>query len=161
MRRLALLVFVFACEGKPSQKTEPKAAEQKRTLAHWRMEVPHGWTATPDPEGRAWAFMTNERTTVVFHRAPRHAVASPEAYLHHRKGSEKWPAGTTHEFEKREALSDGFAVTVTMRAPTWAARRETYVVREIGSEWFECGGGPIIDDNMRDEVVALCRSIKP
>lgn len=95
----------------------------------------------------------------IVERAPKRAVASPEALRHYLETA-VWPAGTTSELESRKSLSDGFATTFVVRYPSAQpqAIRETHVVRQLGSEWFHCTAAPVLDDAMRDEVPALCRA---
>jgi hypothetical protein len=93
-------------------------------------------------------------------RADPRTVASPDAYLHRRR--ELWDQGTTAEFEKREAVKDGFAMTVVVKPAADPAhpKRETYVVRELGSVYYECLSEWVRDDAMRDQLLALCKSLK-
>jgi hypothetical protein len=142
----------------PAAPVKP-AAPPPRTLDTLQMQVPDGWQATYDKASDAWLFATPSATARI-ERADPHVVASPDAYLHARR--EHWPTGTTADFEKRESVKGGFAMTVSVKPAADPAhpRRETYVVRELGSVYYECISEAVPDDATRDQLVALCKSLK-
>jgi len=170
MRSVVLLALV-ACgksdapkrdESKPAPKAEPAPPHKIDKL---QVTVPDGWTAKYDAEWDKWLFespkLPDGRTTNArIERAPASAVASPDAYLAQLK--KYWDEGTTAEFEKREAVKDGFAMTLVVKAAVDPAhpKRETYVLRELGSVWYQCLSEWIPDDAIRDQVLALCKSLK-
>lgn len=141
------------------------AAPPPRTLDTLQMQVPNGWQATYDKAADAWLFTTppladGHTATARIERADPHMVASPDAYLASRR--KRWPESTTAAFEKRESVKGGFAMTVsvTPAADPTHSRRETYVVRELGSVYYECISEAVPDDATRDQLVALCKSLK-
>ena len=137
MREVLALLVLVGCEGKPSPTSDMNMS-----------------TETKPPS----TFLVGG-TEVTFKPVRPDVVASPEAYVHHKK-TRVWELGTTAEFEKREAIKDGFAITVALTPPKGPPRREVHVVREIGRRWFQCHA-TITDDATRDEVVARCRAEKP
>src|SRR5688572_4825110 len=170
MRSSIVLLVLVGCgkqdeAPKQTQKEPASPARPKLTVKTWRMELPPGWTSKYDASDDMWLFTTpyteGERSNARFERAPREAVAGPDAYLHYKLGH--WDKGTTAEFEKREAIRDGFAMTVVVKPAVDPnhPHRETFVVREIGNVWFQCRSEWIVDDAMRDQLLALCKSIKP
>ena len=58
------------------------------------------------------------------------------------------------QIDSRQAISDGFAATFTD-----GAQRETHVLREHRNHWYDCHA-TIVDDAMRDQVIALCKAYK-
>ena len=74
------------------------------------------------------------------------ATASPEALRQYLLSKAT--------IDSRLAISDGFAATFTE-----GAQRETHVLREHKNHWYDCHA-QIVDDAMRDQVVALCKSYK-
>jgi len=70
--------------------------------------------------------------------------------------------GTKATIESRSGVKDGFAMTIVVNGPPdpKQPRRETYVVRQLGSGWYQCVSEWIPDDAFRDQVIALCKSLK-
>lgn len=171
MRWLVVVVGLAACSSpkRDDQKEAPApapVAEQKpQTIEHLQMAVPEGWTAAYDAEWDKWLFDTppiadGRTANARIERADPHAVASPDAYLAQRL--KYWDQGTTAEIEKREGVKDGFAMTVVVKPAVDPAhpKRETYVVRQLGNVWYQCMSEWIPDDAIRDQLVALCKSLK-
>lgn len=142
----------------PAAPVKP-APPPPRALDTLQMQVPDGWRATYDKAADAWLFTTPTAAARI-DRADPHMVASPDAYLAARR--KRWPEGTTADFEKRESVKGGFAMTVSVKPPADPThpRRETYVVRELGSVYYECISESVPDDTTRDQLVALCKSLK-
>jgi hypothetical protein len=87
-------------------------------------------------------------------------VASPDAYVAQLR--KHWDEGTKAVFESRQGVKDGFAMTIVVtpaRCPC-SPKRETFVVRQLGNVWYQCSAEWITDDAMRDQLVALCKSVK-
>jgi hypothetical protein len=174
----ALACLIAACgacgskEAAPESSAEPKREPASKTqpararLDTLAMTVPDGWSARYDADGDTWWFesapLADGRTArAIFERAPRQVTAGPEALRHHME-TRVWDAGTTATIERRKGLRDGFAVTFIVRAATdpEQTRREVQVVRELGSEWFRCMSMSIPSEELADQVVALCTSVK-
>lgn len=166
------LVALAACgkDAAPARDT-PKSAEptvvddKLRKLETVELAVPEGWTAKYDAASDKWLFETapsadGRTATARIERAPATWVASPDAYLAQRKRYDL--PGAKAEIEKREGVKDGFAMTVmvTPAKEPEHPRRETYVVRQLGSAWYQCVSEWVPDDGFRDQLVGLCKSIK-
>jgi hypothetical protein len=166
MKYLALALLV-AC-GKDATKHDEPTAEPTapRVPAHERktnkltMTVPAGWTSTYDAETDVMRFEAAGAHARI-ERAPATWVASPDAYIAQRKRYDL-PPNTKVDIEKREGVKDGFALTVVVTTPKEPDHptRETYVVRQLGSAWFQCVSSSVPDDEFRDQLVALCKSLK-
>jgi hypothetical protein len=167
IRRVLVAAALAACGRQDAPpKVEPKAApmrEQKK-LDTLHMTVPDGWTSNYDSDGDKWLFespkLADGRTTYArIERAPLNAVASPDAYL--AQLFKHWDAGTTATFEKRATVKDGFAMTLVVKPAVDPdhPKRETYVIRELGSVWYQCLSEWIPDDATRDQLLALCKSL--
>jgi hypothetical protein len=52
------------------------------------------------------------------------------------------------------------AVVVTYPRDLEHPKRETYVVRQLGSVWYQCLSESVPDDAIRDQLVGLCKSLK-
>jgi hypothetical protein len=175
-RGLVPIALLLAC-GKPADPREhrggdkPAAADTKpvdhgrQTLAGAKMQVPLGWTATYDAERDVWRFaspplLDGRTTSAVLERANPTWVASPDAYLAQLR--KHWDAGTKADFESRRGVKDGFAMTivVTPARSSDAPARETFVVRQLGNVWYQCSSEWVTDDAMRDQLLALCTSVK-
>lgn len=170
MRRIALAIALVACgkQTEPPSKTKPIEApvvEQKpHKLDTLKMVLPAGWTSTYDAEWDTWLFTTppipdGRTASARIERADPSAVASPDAYLHKRLAL--WDKGTTATIESRASVKDGFAMTVvvTPAVDPDHPKRETYVVRELGSVWYQCMSEWIPDEATRDQLLALCTSL--
>jgi hypothetical protein len=170
MHRLAVAFAIasVACgtsEQAPPKKTKAAAVEQKpHKLDTMRMTLPAGWTSAYDAEGDTWLFTTpplpNGRTANArIERADPSAVASPDAYLHKRVAL--WDKGTTASIESRQSVKDGFAMTVVVKPAVDPdhPKRETYVVRELGSVWYQCLSEWIPDEATREQLLSLCKSL--
>jgi hypothetical protein len=169
-RSLVLALLLAAC-GKsdvPPPKRDnvkpPPPADRPHKLEKLEMVVPQGWTSKYDADWDKWLFETptadGRTANARIERAPDRFVASPDAYLQYRL--KLWDLGTKATIEKREGVKDGFAMTVVVTAaadPTHP-KRETYVVRQLGSVWYQCLSESIPDDAFRDELVGLCKSLK-
>lgn len=171
---LLLLAALIACNNhddaaapnrEPAAKPAAKPARPPQKLDTLTMAVPDGWKAEYDKDGDKWLFTTppipdGRTANARIERADNRAVASPDAYLHKRL--EYWDKGTTAEIEKRESVKDGFAMTVTVKPAVDPAhpKREMYVVRQLGNVWYQCMSEWVPDDAMRDQLLALCKSLK-
>jgi len=168
--RLALLCVLVAC-GKADRPPAKAEREQRSAKSHQphaidtlRMVVPEGWTARYDRQQDKWLLeiaplADGRAASARIERAPESWVASPDAYLAQRK--KQWNAGTEATIEKRQGVKDGFAMTVVVRPAADPAHpeRETYVVRQLGSVWYQCVSESIPDDGFRDQLLALCKSL--
>jgi hypothetical protein len=166
------LVVIAACgkDSAPAHDTPKPAApapvdEKLRKLEKVELAVPEGWTAKYDAASDKWLFETSptaegRTATARIERAPATWVASPDAYLAQRKRYDL--PGAKAEIEKREGVKDGFALTVrvTPAKDPDQPRRETYVVRQLGSAWYQCVSEWVPDDAFRDQLVGLCKSLK-
>jgi hypothetical protein len=171
MHRLAVAFAIVACgtsEQAPQKKAKPAeapAATQKpHTIDTLRMTLPAGWTSTYDAERDTWLFTTppiadGRTASARIERADPSAVASPDAYLHKRLAL--WDKGTTASIESRQSVKDGFAMTVVVKPAIDPdhPKREAYVVRELGSVWYQCLSEWIPDDATREQLLALCKSL--
>jgi hypothetical protein len=167
---LTLALALVACgKSETATKQQPKPAPEPRQepmkIDKLQMTVPDGWTAKYDAEWDKWLFETTpipdgRTTSARIERAAPNAVASPEAYLAQRL--KYWDAGTKAEIESRAGVKDGFAMTVVVRPAVDPERpkRETYVVRQFGNVWYQCMSEWIPDDAIRDQLLALCKSLK-
>ncbi len=168
MRRLALALALAGCsthDATPKREQAKPVAKPAHKLDTLHMAVPEGWTSTYDAATEMWLFTTppiadGRTATARIERADPSAVASPDAYLHKRLGM--WDPGTTAEIETRESVKDGFAMTVVVKPAVDPdhPKRETYVVRELGSAWYQCVSEWVPDEAMRAQLLSLCRSIK-
>jgi glucose/arabinose dehydrogenase len=178
MRSTTLAALALAACGKGDAGTksepapvpaEPRPAPQQpqrpQTIDKLEMAVPDGWTAKYAAEADKWLFETpplpdGRTANARIERAAPGAVASPDAYLAQRLRS--WDAGTKADIESRRSVKDGFAMTVVVRAAVDPDRpkRETYVVRQLGNVWYQCLSEWIPDDTIRDQLLALCKSLK-
>lgn len=170
--RLVVLCALVAC-GKadaPPAKAEPEPASAKHephrphAIDTLRMAVPEGWTARYEQPSDQWLFETapladGRSANARIEHAPESWVASPDAYLAQRK--KHWAPGTEATIEKRQGVKDGFAMTVLVRRAADPAHpeRETYVVRQLGSVWYQCVSESIPDDEFRARLLALCKSL--
>ncbi|HEY5945253.1 MAG TPA: hypothetical protein VIV40_07175 [Kofleriaceae bacterium] len=167
---IVLGLVIVACGKSDAPREQPQAtppepvAEQgPQKLAKLHMEVPQGWTSRYDAASDKWLLETTadgRTANARIERAPLAWVASPDAYLAQRL-KYGYP-GTTAKFEKREGVKDGFAmsVTVTAAADPDHPTRETYCVRQLGSAWYQAASESVPDETTRDQLVALCKSIK-
>ena len=165
-----VVLLLAACSKQDTAPTRdtpkpPTAHQAPRKIATLQMTVPVGWTATYDAQWDKWLFESpklaeGRRTFARIERAPASAVASPDAYLAQLR--KYWDEGTTAEFEKRESVKDGFAMTLVVKPAVDPTRpkRETYVIRELGSVWYQCFSEWIPDDATRDQLLSLCTSLK-
>ncbi len=169
MRELALVLVLAGCgthDTAPKRdEAKPAPTEPVRKLDTLHMTVPDGWTSTYDAAGDLWLLTTTpiadgRTANARIERADPSAVASPDAYLHKRRGL--WDAGTTAEIETRESVKDGFAMTVVVKPAVDPdhPKRETYVVRELGSAWYQCISEWVPDEAMRGQLLSLCKSIR-
>lgn len=173
MRKLVLVAALVACgkqDAAPKRDEAtpaPPVVEQKpQTLAHLALTLPDGWSARYDTDDDMWLLDApplpdGRAANARIDRTAPSAVASPEAFLHHRQ-TRYWDPGTTAEIESRAGVKDGFAMTVVVKAAADPKhpKRETYVVRQLGNVWYECLSEWIPDDATRDQLIALCKSMK-
>jgi hypothetical protein len=150
---LLIALALLAC-GKQDEAT-PKgtvAVAEKPRLGTMQMRVPGGWSATYDEALDVWRFPSG----IVFERAPEVIGPSPEALRQYLKMKE-WPKGAQADITHRAGLRDGYVVRFDVK--TTPPHAETYVIRQLGSEWFRCYS-TALDVAQRDDMVALCKSIK-
>jgi hypothetical protein len=177
LARIGLLVALgaLAACGNPDAPTKrespttttptPRNVDpSERKLATIEMTVPPGWISKYDEAGDRWlldATTSAGAASARIERAPATWVASPDAYLAQRKRYDLGP-GTKAEFDKRQGIKDGFAMTVLVTPPAdrGPPRRETYAVRQLGSAWYQCVSESVPDDAFRDQLVALCKSLE-
>jgi hypothetical protein len=165
----AIAMMLVACGGNKddaNKQRPPAKVAEKHTVDAVRMHVPEGWKAEYDAGNDTWRFTSppiqDRRTiSVILERTPPQTTAAPEALRHYLE-TKSWAKGTTAEIEKREALSDGFAAILLVKSAADPVHptRQVYVIKELGSEWFRCFSTSVDDDAMRDQVLALCKSIK-
>lgn len=171
MRSLVLVAALVACgkQDDAPKRTEakPPVAQQKpQRLEYLTMTLPESWSARYDADDDTWLLGApplpdGRSANARIERAPASAVASPEAFLH-RRLTRYWDPGTTAEIESRAGVKDGFSMTVVVKAAGHRdqPRRETYVVRQLGNVWYECLSEWIPDDATRDQLLAVCKSMK-
>jgi hypothetical protein len=168
---LAMLVACGKSDAPPKRVESTQSSSsvhvpaQERKVDKLTMVVPSGWTSSYDAgldTLRFEAATADGRTANArIERAPARWVASPDAYLAQRKRYDL-PPNTKAEIEKREGIKDGFALTVVITTPKDPEHptRETYAVRQLGSAWYQCVSESVPDDTFRDQLVALCKSLK-
>lgn len=158
---LVVVIALAAC-SKDKQAGSGGTVVQSRALEGATFALPAGWTSSYEPDHDAWRFAAADATTAIrLERADERYVASPDAYMQHigsRLGKDRL---VTIEF--REAVGKtGFAMTLAgFRGendpkPT----RTTLVVRQLGKAWYDCHAEGIDDDALREQVMALCRSVR-
>jgi hypothetical protein len=169
MREVVVLAVLAACgshdSAQPAKHDEATHEQKPQKLDHLQMALPAGWTSQYNADTDQWLFTTppladGRTANARIERAASNAVASPDAYLAQRKKA--WDTGTQATIEKRQGVKDGFAMTVsvTPAADPEHPKRETYVVRQLGNVWYQCLSEWVPDDATRDQLVALCRSIR-
>ncbi len=154
MRNVLLLVALVAC-GKDKQEGAGGTVVQSRMLEGATFALPQGWTSTYGADD-TWQFASSDGRTVRLERTDERYVASPDAFLQHVAPN---PLAT---IEQREHAGKGFAITIAIFASEKDAnpKRTTYVVRPLGKAWFSCHAEGLDDETLRNEVIALCRSVR-
>jgi len=162
MTRSVLLLFALAACGK-SDKAKPEAKDNvvaPRALETVAFDLPDKWTSSYDKDTDAWQVASADaQTTVRIERADERYVASPDAYMHHV--AQKWQ-GKLVTIEARTNVKSGFAMTLGIftgeKDPN--PQHATVVVRELGSRWYRCLSEGADSEEIRDQVIALCRSVR-
>ncbi|HEX5060133.1 MAG TPA: hypothetical protein VFV99_12270 [Kofleriaceae bacterium] len=162
MMRSLLLVLALAACGK-SDKPKPEAHDNviaPRALEGLAFDLPDQWTKTYDTDHDAWNIASADAATkVLIERADERYVASPDAYMHHV--SQQWP-GKLVTIESRKNVKGGFAMTLGIftgeKDPN--PQHATVVVRELGSRWYRCISEGADSEEIREQVLALCRSVR-
>ena len=159
MKKLAICIALAAsCTNRdPAPGGGSAAVVPSRALAEATMQLPQGWTSTYNAATDSWQ-MSDGRTTVRLERADDRFVASPDAFIHHVSARHKNKLVT---IEHREHVNAGFAVAraVFTRKSDPSPLRATYVVRQLTRVWYQCYAEGI-DETLRAQVIALCRSIR-
>jgi hypothetical protein len=156
---LVLVIALAAC-GKDKQAGSGGTVVQSRVLESATFALPEGWTSTYEPDHDAWRFASTD-TTIRLERADERYVASPDAYMQHI-GS-RLGKGRLVTIEFREPVGKtGFAMTLAgfTRENDPKPTRTTLVVRQLGKAWYDCHAEGIDDDALREQVMALCRSVR-
>ena len=154
MRSLLLLVALVAC-SKDKQEGSGGTVVQSRVLEDARFALPQGWTSTYGADD-SWQFTSSDGRTVRFERIDERYIASPDAFMQHVAPH---PLAT---IEYRDHVGKGFAITIAIfaRDNDPSPKRTTYVVRPLGKAWFSCHADGFDDEGLRDEAIALCRSVQ-
>ena len=146
-RALLLLLALAACKGDESKPTG-KVIES-RVLEGATFALPQGWTSTYGKDD-AWQFASADPATTV--RLER----TDERYVKSRFGNR------LVTIEQREYVGKGFVITLAAfkgdKDPS--PQRTTFVVRPLGKAWFSCHAEGLEDEPRRNEVIALCRSVR-
>jgi hypothetical protein len=149
--RVALVLALIACGKSERPTAESKPAIESHALAAAELELPDGWTKTYEPATDTWHVASPQaKTTVRVEHADARYVASPDAYAHHLA------QGKQVTIDQRKNVKSGFAMTLRIDG----ARAATVVVRELGSAWYRCISETAEDDATREQVIALCRSVR-
>jgi len=159
MKRAAIVIALCAC-SKHDTSGDQSAIVKPQVFADISMSVPDGWTSSYDKDTDAWHVVSvDARTTVQLERADERFVASPDAYMHHLEP--RWP-GKLVTIEQREHVAGGFVITlgVFAGANDPHAQHATYVVRKLGKVWYRCFADGTEDEPLRNQVIALCRSVR-
>ena len=158
MKRAAIILALCACS-----KHEPKTDESTVVKPHVFADIytwpPDGWTSSYDNDADTWHYASPDGLTkVLLERADERYVASPDAYMHHLEP--RWP-GKLVTIEQREHVAGGFVLTLGVFAgqndphPLHA----TFVVRKLGKVWYRCFAEGTEDEAVRNQVIAVCRSV--
>lgn len=169
MRSSVALAAALACACSGGRDRDEQATATQHELAPRHLErttpmqMPADWSERYDAEHDRWTYASRPRpdgrtVDAILDAAPAPSVASPEALRHYL--AKQWPAGTTAEFEDREAISSGFATTLAVRSPSGEAHREVHVITQLGPQWFHCRSTWVPDDTARADVLALCTSLR-
>jgi hypothetical protein len=149
--RAALVLALIACGKSDKPAAESKPAIESHALAAAELELPDGWTKAYEPTTDTWQLASQDaKITVRVEHADARYVASPDAYAHHLAH------GRPVTIEQRKNVNSGFAMTLRIDG----VRAATVVVRELGSAWYRCSSETADDDATREQVIALCRSVR-
>jgi hypothetical protein len=132
-----------------------------RAFADVRIAVPQGWTSQYDQGADAWEVVSaDRRATVRIERADERYVASPDAYLNHL--TPRWGTDKLVTILDRRHIGSGFVLTVGVFAGESDPNPQsaTYVVRKLGKLWYRCHTENVDDEALREQVIALCRSVR-
>ncbi|HEY5945252.1 MAG TPA: hypothetical protein VIV40_07170 [Kofleriaceae bacterium] len=157
-----LLVLVIAGACSKTEQKETGTVIAPRMLESATFELPQGWTSAYGKDD-AWQFASADaRTKVRFERTDERFIASPDAFMQHvapRYGKDKLVT-----IEQRDHSGKGFAITLAVFAGESDPQPQhtTFVVRPLGKVWFSCyaDGLGLEDEPLRNQVVALCRSVR-
>jgi hypothetical protein len=163
MRSLVVVVVAVAaaaaaaCKGEEAKPTG--TVVESRVLEGATFALPQGWTSAYGKDD-AWTFASADAgTTVRFERTDERFVASPDAFMQHVKSRY---GGRLVTIEQREYVGKGFIITLAAfkgeKDPS--PQRTTFVVRPLGKLWFSCHADGLEDEARRNEVIALCRSVR-
>ncbi len=158
MRNTLALVALLAC-GKANQEGSGGTVVQSRVLEGATFALPQGWTSSYGTDD-TWRFASPDaRTTVLFERTDERYIASPDAFMQHVALRYK---GKLVTIEQREHAGKGFAITLAIFAGEHDPhpQRTTFVVRPLGKAWFSCHADGLDDEALRNDVIALCRSVR-
>lgn len=161
---VSVLAAVFGACGKRDDSSPREGSGTTvaaRAFADVRIAVPPGWTSQYEQAADAWQVVSaDRRATVRIERADERYVASPDAYLNHL--TPRWGKDKLVTILDRRHIGSGFVLTVGVFAgdddpnPLSA----TYVVRKLGKLWYQCQVESVEDEALREQVIALCRSVR-
>jgi hypothetical protein len=157
MRSALLLVAAFAaCKGDEAKPTG--TIVESRILESATFDLPQGYTSTYGKDD-AWQLTSPDGRTVRLERTDERFVASPDAFMQHVKPRFGSRLVT---IEQREYVGKGFVITLAAfkgdKDPN--PQRTTFVVRPLGKAWFSCHADGLEDEAPRNEMIALCRSVR-
>ena len=162
MRRALVVCALLALGACSKDKPEDRGTVvQSRVLESATFDLPPGWTSSYGNDD-SWQFASPDtQTTVRFERTDERYVASPDAFMQHvapRYGKDKLVT-----IEQREHSGKGFAITLAIfkgeNDPK--PQRTTFVVRPLSKAWYSCHADGLDEEAARNEVIALCRSVRP
>jgi hypothetical protein len=161
MRRLLVALALVACSKTDKATSKGSGTEIKsRALADVELALPDGWTKTYEPDSDAWQLASADAKTMVrVERADERFVASPDAYMHHI--APRWkPKLVT--IEERKNVKSGFAMMLGIFASENDPNplHATVVVRELGGAWYRCLSEGTDDEGIREQIIAVCRSVR-
>lgn len=158
-----LAIVLGACGNRDGSSTREGSGTTvaARAFADVRIAVPQGWTSQYEQGEDAWQVVSADRRAVVrIARADERYVASPDAYMNHL--TPRWGKDKLVTILDRRHLGSGFVLTVGVFVGEADPNplSATYVVRKLGKLWYQCHVENVDDEALREQVIALCRSVR-
>jgi hypothetical protein len=156
-RSWLLLVALAACKGDEAKPVG--TVVESRVLEGATFTLPDGWTSTYGKDD-TWQFASADgRTKVRLERTDERFVASPDAFMQHVKPRF---GNRLVTIEQRDYVGKGFVITLAAFAGEKDPKpqRTTFVVRPLGKAWFSCHADGLDDEESRNEVINVCRSVR-